>query len=59
MKEVLAIVPGAVEAKPDSKLTHIPLLRTGTESGLINGNRMRELMTGGVTFAEVGHRHPA
>ncbi|MGI9469804.1 MAG: Gldg family protein [Rubripirellula sp.] len=53
MKEVLAIVPGAVEAKPDSKLTHIPLLRTGTESGLINGNRMRELMTGGATFAEV------
>lgn len=53
MKEVLAIVPGAVEAKADSKLTHIPLLRTGTESGLINGNRMRDLMTGGVTFAEV------
>ena len=38
MKEVLAIVPGAVEAKADAKLTHIPLLRTGTESGLINGN---------------------
>ena len=53
MKEVLAIVPGAVEAKADSKLTHIPLLRTGTESGLINGNRMRDLMTGGVSFAEV------
>ena len=53
MKEVLAIVPGAVEAKADSKLTHIPLLRTGTESGLINGSRMRELMTGGVSFAEV------
>ena len=53
MKEVLAIVPGAVEAKADSKLTHIPLLRTGTESGLINGNRMRDLMTGGASFAEV------
>ncbi len=53
MKEVLAIVPGAVEAKADSKLTHIPLLRTGTESGLINGSRMRDLMTGGVSFAEV------
>lgn len=53
MKEVLAIVPGAVEAKADSKLTHIPLLRTGTESGLINGNRMRDLMTGAASFAEV------
>jgi ABC-2 type transport system permease protein len=53
MKEVLAIVPGAVEAKADSKLNHIPLLRTGTESGLINGSSMRDLMTGGTSFAEV------
>ena len=53
MKEVLAIVPGAVEANADSKLQHTPLLRTGTESGLINGDRMRDLMTGGVNFAEL------
>jgi len=52
MKEVLAIVPGAVEAKADSKLNHIPLLRTGTESGLINGNRIRDLMTGATTLAQ-------
>ena len=52
MKEVLAIVPGAVLAKPDSKLNHIPLLRTGTESGLINGNRIRELMTNATTVAQ-------
>lgn len=51
MKEVLAIVPGAVEAKTDGKLRHIPLLSTGEASGLIAGSKMRDIMTGQTTVA--------
>ena len=45
MKEVLAIVASAIKPKPDSKLTHTPLLRTGDPSGVIRGSKMQQIMT--------------
>ncbi len=51
MKEVLAIVSGAVNPKADTKLSHTPLLSTGELSGLIKGSKMRDVMTGRTTVA--------
>ena len=52
LKEVLAIVTGAVEAKPDSNLKHTPLLTTGALSGLISGDKLRAIMTGQSSMAQ-------
>jgi ABC-2 type transport system permease protein len=46
MQEVLAIVPGAVQAKTGGSLQHTPLLSTGDASGLISGSSMRDIMGG-------------
>jgi ABC-2 type transport system permease protein len=46
MQEVLAIVPGAVQARAGGVLQHTPLLSTGDASGLISGSSMREIMSG-------------
>ncbi len=51
LKEVLAIVAGAVMAKPDSTLVHTPLLQTGGLSGLISGDKMQEIMSRRTTIA--------
>ncbi|TWU60033.1 ABC-type uncharacterized transport system [Rubripirellula tenax] len=51
LKEVLAIVSGAVMAKGDATMTHTPLLQTGGLSGLIGGDKMREIMTRQTTVA--------
>jgi len=44
LNEVLAIVPGAVNAKTDGKLKHTPLLITSELSGLVPGSKLREIM---------------
>ncbi len=44
LNEVLAIVPGAVNAKSDSKLEHVPLLITSETSGTVAGSKLREIM---------------
>jgi ABC-2 type transport system permease protein len=46
LNEVLAIVPGAVNARPDSPLTHTPLLVTSEQSGTVGGAKLREFMQG-------------
>ncbi len=46
MQEVLAIVSGAVEAAPGGTLKRTPILMTGAISGLINGDKLRAIMTG-------------
>ncbi len=51
MKEVLSIVPGAVRARTDATVNHVPLLTTGELSGFIPGSKMREIMTGQTTVA--------
>lgn len=51
MQEVLAIYSGAVNAKPDSELTHTPLLITGDQSGLIKGTKLADLVQGRTTIA--------
>ncbi|MGB7325798.1 MAG: ABC transporter permease, partial [Rubripirellula sp.] len=51
LKEVLAIVSGAVMAKGESTLTHTPLLQTGGLSGLIGGDKMQEIMSRRSTIA--------
>ncbi len=44
MKEVLAIVSGAVEPLNDATFKHTPLLTTIRESGLIGSDKLRNLM---------------
>ncbi len=51
MQEVLAIYSGAVNARPDSSLTHTPLLLTGNQSGLIPGEKLIDLMAGRTTIS--------
>ena len=46
MNEVLTLYTGAVAAKPDSKLRHIPLLTTGDQSGLISLTNLMEVTRG-------------
>ena len=46
MNEVLAIYAGAVGAKPESTLTHTPLLTTGDQSGLISMVKLMEVTRG-------------
>ena len=46
MNEVLAIYAGAVNAKPDSKLHHTPLLTTGDQSGLISLTKLMDINRG-------------
>ncbi|MCG8648507.1 MAG: Gldg family protein, partial [Pirellulales bacterium] len=45
MRQVLAIVPGAVERVKGGQLKHTPLLSTGGNSGLIPGEKLRTVMT--------------
>ncbi len=46
MREVLAIVAGAVKAKPDSSLKHIPILSTGSLSGMVGTDKLQGIMSG-------------
>ncbi len=46
MNEVLTLYTGAVAAKPDSKLRHIPLLTTGDQSGLISLTKLVDVTRG-------------
>ena len=44
LREVLAIVAGAVEANKNATLKHTPILLTGALSGLIAGDNLRSVM---------------
>ncbi|MDA8746456.1 Gldg family protein, partial [Rubripirellula amarantea] len=50
MNEVLAIVAGVVEPRPESKFKHTTLLRTGSQSGMIPFDKMSEIMSGQTTI---------
>ncbi len=49
MKEVLAIMTGAVNAKTDGSLRHTALLSTGELSGYIPGSKLGNIMQGRTT----------
>ncbi len=49
MKEVLAIMTGAVNAKPGGSLQHTPLLSTGELSGYIAGSKLGNILQGRTT----------
>jgi ABC-2 type transport system permease protein len=51
MKEVLAIVSGAVRGKAEPSLQHTPLLSTGEISGLVRAAKIAELVQGTTTIA--------
>lgn len=46
MNEVLALYSGAVAARPESKLRHVPLLTTGDQSGLISLAKLMDVSRG-------------
>jgi ABC-2 type transport system permease protein len=51
MKEVLAIIPGAVNAKTGGSLRHTALLSTGELSGYIPGSKLGNIMQGRTTVS--------
>lgn len=46
MRQVLALYAGAVDAKPNSELTHTPLLTTGMLAGMIDGQVAQRVLGG-------------
>lgn len=51
LRQVLAILAGGVYAKKDGLLTHTPLLRTGPKSGMIEAQKVAQIMSGGSSLA--------
>ena len=51
LHQVLAIVSGAVSAKPEGSLDHTPLMTTGPLSGLINGTNVQQILRGQTSVA--------
>jgi len=50
LRQVLTLYAGAIEAKPDSKLIHTPLLTTGVNSGLIEVDAAQRILGGQSTI---------
>jgi ABC-2 type transport system permease protein len=50
LRQVLALFAGVVNARPQSQLRHTPLLRTGQQSGMIDGDAAQRIVTGQSTI---------